>query len=427
MKVFVNMYAESILAVVPHGHFTFTIPKMLRPYFRFHRGLIKQLCHIAHQCVIDFLPTQTLAPARRAARRERGCPMSVSKLTLFVMLLGECLSGCAVLRAESLASPQSAPPTTKSPSTTSAKTPLSQFIRRIFEDRSGRLWFGTNGDGVGCYNGKAMEFFRVKEGFPSEAVRAIVQDKHDAIWFGTDRGLIKYDGVRFTTYTTEHGLAHDDIWSIIIDRDGLLWIGTLGGVSRFDGKTFTAFPLPAVEPNLDVGVTSDRMVRCIMQDKSGRMWFGTPGGAFVHDGKSCTRISEADGLCDNSVNDILEDRQGRIWFATHNNGICYRVGDKFTHITAKDGVNGTEAWDLYEDPAGNIWFPIENSGVYRYDGKTFKNFAEAQGLTTNAIQCTYQDRTGRFWLGGWQGLFRFDGETIVSVDKDGPWEVTKPR
>jgi hypothetical protein len=28
---------------------------MLLPYFRFHRGLLKQLCRIAHQCVSDFL------------------------------------------------------------------------------------------------------------------------------------------------------------------------------------------------------------------------------------------------------------------------------------------------------------------------------------------------------------------------------------
>ena len=48
------MLAESILAAVPHRPFTFTIPKMLRPYFRFHRGLLKQLCRIALQCVSDF-------------------------------------------------------------------------------------------------------------------------------------------------------------------------------------------------------------------------------------------------------------------------------------------------------------------------------------------------------------------------------------
>ena len=55
VQIFGAMLAESILAAVPHRHFTFTIPKMLRPYFRFHRGLLKQLCRIAHQCVRDFL------------------------------------------------------------------------------------------------------------------------------------------------------------------------------------------------------------------------------------------------------------------------------------------------------------------------------------------------------------------------------------
>ena len=140
--------------------------------------------------------------------------MSTARFILFVMLLGGCLCGCAVKRTESLAYAQSTPTTSKSPSATATMTPLSPFIRRIFEDRSGRLWFGTNGDGVGCHNGKVVEFFCEKEGFPGEAVRAIVQDKHDAMWFGTDHGLIKYDGVKFTTYTTEQGLTHDDIWSI---------------------------------------------------------------------------------------------------------------------------------------------------------------------------------------------------------------------
>ena len=56
VQIFGAMLAESIMAAVPHRHFTFTIPKMLRPYFRFHRGLLKQLCRIAHQCVSDFLP-----------------------------------------------------------------------------------------------------------------------------------------------------------------------------------------------------------------------------------------------------------------------------------------------------------------------------------------------------------------------------------
>jgi len=54
VQLFGQLLAETILAPVPHRHFTFTIPKMLRPYFRFHRGLIKELCRIAHACLAEF-------------------------------------------------------------------------------------------------------------------------------------------------------------------------------------------------------------------------------------------------------------------------------------------------------------------------------------------------------------------------------------
>jgi len=57
VQLFGALLAETVLAPVPHRHFTFTIPKMLRPYFRFHRGLIKELCRIAHRCLAEFQRT----------------------------------------------------------------------------------------------------------------------------------------------------------------------------------------------------------------------------------------------------------------------------------------------------------------------------------------------------------------------------------
>ena len=42
---------------VPHRHFTFSIPKMLRPYFRFDRDLLKDLCRLAHECLLEYLRT----------------------------------------------------------------------------------------------------------------------------------------------------------------------------------------------------------------------------------------------------------------------------------------------------------------------------------------------------------------------------------
>jgi ligand-binding sensor domain-containing protein len=299
--------------------------------------------------------------------------------------------------------------------------PISQFVRRIHEDRRGHMWLGTNGDGVARWNGKDLEYFSVPQGFGGVAVRAIVEGADGSVWFGTEGGLTKFDGASFTNYTERDGLVSNDVWSLAFDRRGELWVGTLQGVYRFDGARFTLFELPEAKPDPWVGVTSARMVRSIIMDRAGRLWFGTNGGAYVYDGKLLRNYNESDGLSNNNVNSILEDRNGRFWFATHHNGVCYLDGEKFTAVTEADGVEGTEVWDLFMDRAGAIWFPIENSGLYRFNGKTFQRYREADGLTSNAIQDTHQSRDGRLWFGGYGGLFRLEGDAIVAVTRVGPW------
>ena len=44
VQLFGALLTETILFPVPHRHFTLGIPKMLRPYFRFKRDLLKDFC-----------------------------------------------------------------------------------------------------------------------------------------------------------------------------------------------------------------------------------------------------------------------------------------------------------------------------------------------------------------------------------------------
>ena len=57
VQLFGALLTETILFPVPHRHFTFGIPKMLRPYFRFDRNLLKDLCILAHECLLEYLHT----------------------------------------------------------------------------------------------------------------------------------------------------------------------------------------------------------------------------------------------------------------------------------------------------------------------------------------------------------------------------------
>jgi hypothetical protein len=57
VQLFGALLTETILFPVPHRHFTFAIPKMLRTYFRFNRDLLKDFCRLAHECLLDYMRT----------------------------------------------------------------------------------------------------------------------------------------------------------------------------------------------------------------------------------------------------------------------------------------------------------------------------------------------------------------------------------
>ena len=101
--------------------------------------------------------------------------------------------------------------------------PISEFVRRIFQDKSGNLWFGTNGDGVVRYNGTTLDYFSIDEGFGGVAVRGIIEDKDGNIWFGTERGLTKYDGNSFVNFTEKDGLNNGNVWSLFMVKTFLIF------------------------------------------------------------------------------------------------------------------------------------------------------------------------------------------------------------
>ena len=57
VQLFGALLAETILFPVPHRHITITIPKMLRPYYRYDRTLLKNLCRMARECLTEFMQT----------------------------------------------------------------------------------------------------------------------------------------------------------------------------------------------------------------------------------------------------------------------------------------------------------------------------------------------------------------------------------
>lgn len=303
-------------------------------------------------------------------------------------------------------------------------TLVSQYIRSIFQDSKGNLWFGTIGEGVVRYDKKTLRYFADPEGFISKSVFAINEDKSGNLWFGTDQGVYKYDGVAFKNYGVKDGLEHVDISrkSILVDRSGDLWVGTHGGVYRYDPAADRSnkkcFYLALVLPRMNVAG--------ILEDTNGNIWVASSDkGVFRCDGSTVVNYNEFEELGENYAGGIAQDKQGNLWF-TMKTGICKFDGKKFTAYTAKDGLGGTEFWGLIIEKSGIIWITARGSTT-RFDPsiplpnpKAFKVYSTADGLNC-CVQSMYQDKSGNMWWGTGQGLFRFDGTRFYKVKQEGPW------
>ncbi|HEY0137770.1 MAG TPA: two-component regulator propeller domain-containing protein [Nannocystis sp.] len=159
------------------------------------------------------------------------------------------------------------------------------LVWSILEDRSGALWFGTNGSGVIRYDGAAFTRFTTLEGLSEDFVYSIHEDRRGILWFGTSGGLSRHDGTTFTTYSERDGLGGHDVWAIVEDRGGDLWLGTGGGgVTRFDGAT--SFQTISTQQGLGNG-----HVQSLLEDSRGRLWIGTSGGAYRLDGTRAVNVT----------------------------------------------------------------------------------------------------------------------------------------
>ncbi len=303
-------------------------------------------------------------------------------------------------------------------------TLVSQYIRSIFQDSKGNLWFGTIGEGVVRYDVKTLRYFSKSDGFVNETVYAINEDKQGNLWFGTDQGVYKYDGKHFKNYRQKDGLSHIDITrkGILVDKTGTIWVGTHSGLFRYDpsaeSKGAQCFSLFAQLPAINVAG--------LLEDKSGNIWIATANkGVYKFDGKTISNIIDKEGLGENYAGGIAQDKAGNMWF-TMKKGICKYDGKSISEYTNKEGLEGTEFWGIYIENSGIIWVTTRGSTT-RFDPSiplpnpnAFRVFTSADGMTC-CVQSMFQDRAGNMWWGSGQGLFRFNGKGFYQVKQKGPW------
>lgn len=84
--------------------------------------------------------------------------------------------------------------------------------------------------------------YTTADGLPNNAVRSLFLDSNDILWIGTENGVSKMESGSFSNLDESDGLGHNSCWGISQDGKGNMWFASYGGgVSKFDGKKFTIF------------------------------------------------------------------------------------------------------------------------------------------------------------------------------------------
>ena len=148
------------------------------------------------------------------------------------------------------------------------------YIYKVFADSKGRIWFGTDGEGLRMLENNKVQAFTFADGIPLKTIYSIAEDNKGDIWFSTDRdGLFSYKDGKFRHYTTANHLHSNKITGLAVSGNGNIVIGYDDGFDllnpdRVDHAVFCELQSSPIEINLNA----------LHRDPSGNVWIGARQG-----------------------------------------------------------------------------------------------------------------------------------------------------
>lgn len=318
--------------------------------------------------------------------------------------------------------------------------PFHHRINRIFEDKNGRIWILTKGDGLVIYSPSTGNHIQVVRNPLSERslsgnnCTSIFQDRTDIIWVGSTGDLNKYDPskIKFRhIYKNPYAavsLQDNMVRGVYEDLHHKLWVGTDGGVVHiFDEKRLSVEKI-----ELHVGGKKRIAPLYFMDFDQNTLLIGTSEGMLQYERRT-GRIGYFPPL--EKYTKGIQVRQ----MLMHNDVLFYTSFGSLKSFNLKTKefrsyndrsreervVNATT---LYVDKANRLWVGVSN-GISLYDPATdtFKQFAfqktASRPLGSYFMILSIYEYNNKLWIGSFnEGLWTLelsntDHPVITNISK----------
>ncbi len=243
--------------------------------------------------------------------------------------------------------------------------------------------------------------YDTKDGLPSSEVYDVEVDEKGQVWFSTDRGLCRYDGYTFKTFTTKDGLADNTNFEIFRDSKNRMWFnGFSGRLSVYENGKF--FPFAGNElllkkiPGNWIGhfLEKNDNTLYLSVDRSNRVEILEIG----IDGSVKERDDNKDG-----IEEEIETAIGTI-LSVKKNGFSFKNNPQ----------TNTDASPLPAIRKDSIW--------YHYRGKTIGKSTSQKRLFQrydfeNFIGNIFLDEMNGLWVATYNGLYYFINGDLTKKPK----------
>src|SRR3984885_12798886 len=282
-------------------------------------------------------------------------------------------------------------------------------IFAIHQSRDGYLWLGT-GDGLVRFDGVRFTSPEELDGLalPKMSVRQLAEDSRGGLWIATsDAGLFRIDHGTVARFSERDGLPSDNVACLFSGRRGDLWACTDRGLARIsDGK-------------IRVVGSAGQPVAAAAQRGDGTIWAGGDGpGLSVWNGTQFASYAVQSLPRYARVQTMISGSDGALWIGT-TAGLIRLQDGREQRLTKADGLANDSVLSLAEGRNGSIWIGTDG-GFSRWRNSEIESFLPKNGLSQSTARALYEDREGSLWVGTKRGLNQFvDRRTLPFTTAEG--------
>lgn len=275
-------------------------------------------------------------------------------------------------------------------------------------------------------------YFSTNKGLASSEIYAVVQDSDGYMWYGTNRGVSRFDGFEFKSFTASDGLPSNSVIEMYYDRFGRIWFSNFDGYLSYYYKG--KFYVPSFSDTLKI-IAKNYFIREIYVAKDSTIWLAPARGGIYTvstDGKikkyninsryQCFFLKDfGDGII-TAFNDVglkiedtlyVENNNGEYYIYGIENAFrkysyrirtgeyLFSVGRKIFHLRNNNIISektySSEITNISVDNNKNFWISLMFNGVHIYKSGNLDDEVETflSGLTPSKM---YQDAQGGYWI-----------------------------